>query len=157
LSVVPFAVGSAVASVIAGRLVGRHGSRVTVTGLVLVVAGFVALAVITPMVSGTSVQLWILGPLVVAGVGSGAISPTITLALEDVPTEMGGAAGGALQTGQRIGSAVGAALLAAAYRLTLGMSDSGAATAVTFVVSALLAAAALLLAARDLRARRRPG
>ncbi len=40
LAVTPFALGSAVSAVLAGRLVGRWGRRVTVTGLLLVLAGF---------------------------------------------------------------------------------------------------------------------
>ena len=44
------------------------------------------------------------------------ISPNFTLTLAEVPPRMGGAAGGALQTGQRIGSALGAALLMTVYQ-----------------------------------------
>ena len=55
-----------------------------------------------------------------AGVGGGGvISPNFTLTLAEVPPQMGGAAGGALQTGQRIGSALGAALLMTVYQASL--------------------------------------
>ena len=41
--------------------------------------------------------------LLLAGLGGGAVvAPNLTLTLADVPPRMGGAAGGALQTGQRI-------------------------------------------------------
>ena len=73
-----------------------------------------------PLTAPSHPALWLLVPLFVAGVGGGAtISPNITMTLAAVPPRMGGAAGGALQTGQRIGSAIGAAVLAAAFRLTL--------------------------------------
>jgi hypothetical protein len=42
-------------------------------------------------------------------------SPNITLSLESVAVEMAGAAGGALQTAQRIGSAIGTAALVAIF------------------------------------------
>ena len=55
--------------------------------------------------------------LLLAGLGGGAVvSPNMTLTLAEVPPRMGGAAGGALQTGQRIGSAIGAALLMTVYQ-----------------------------------------
>ena len=62
---------------------------------------------------------WVMVPtLLVAGLGGGGvISPNFTLSLAEVPPAMGGAAGGALQTGARIGSAIGAALLMTAYQL----------------------------------------
>jgi EmrB/QacA subfamily drug resistance transporter len=152
LAVMPFAVGSAATSVVAGRLVARHGRRVTVTGLALVVVGFASLAVVLPLVSPHDVALWAALPLLVAGIGSGAtISPNFTLTLAEVPPRMGGAAGGAVQTGQRIGTAVGAAVLAAAYRVTLERSGPEAATAVTFTTSAVFAVVALLIAVRELR------
>ena len=126
LTVTPFAIGSAIASVTAGRVIIRLGRRVTVVGLSLVVVGFVAIAVVVPLTSPSHPALWLLVPLFIAGVGGGAtISPNITMTLSAVPPRMGGAAGAALQTGQRIGSAIGAAVLTAAFRLSLS-SGAGA-------------------------------
>ena len=51
-------------------------------------------------------------PLLVAGIGGGwVISPNTTMTLRCVPVAMAGSAGGALQTGQRIGGAIGTAAL----------------------------------------------
>ena len=126
LTVTPFAIGSAIASITAGRVIIRLGRRVTVLGLSLVVVGFVAIAVVVPLTSPSHPALWLLVPLFIAGVGGGAtISPNITMTLSAVPPRMGGAAGAALQTGQRIGSAIGAAVLTAAFRLSLS-SGAGA-------------------------------
>ncbi len=156
LAVMPFAIGSAVTSVIAGRLVTRFGRWVTVVGLSLVVFGFLVLAVVVPVVTPHHVGLWAGVPLFVAGVGSGAtISPNFTLTLADVPQEMGGAAGGALQTGQRVGTAVGAALIAAVYRVSIDRGGAELATAVTFAASAALVAVALAVAVVELRSQRR--
>jgi hypothetical protein len=67
---------------------------------------------------------------------------------------MGGAAGGALQTGQRIGSAIGAAVLAAAFRLTLGSDRGlGASVSVAFAAALAFTAVAWVMAVRELRLR----
>jgi hypothetical protein len=52
-------------------------------------------------------------------------SPNITLTLESVPVRMAGAAGGALQTGQRIGSAIGTAALASVFYATITGTGHG--------------------------------
>jgi EmrB/QacA subfamily drug resistance transporter len=155
LTVTPFAIGSALTSVIAGRVIGRFGRRVTLLGLSLVVVGFAALAVVIPLTSPSHPALYLLLPLLVAGLGSGAtISPNITMTLASVPPRMGGAAGGALQTGQRIGSAIGAAVLAAAFRLTLSSgAELGTAVAVAFLCALAFSVVAWAMALRELRIR----
>lgn len=58
--------------------------------------------------------LVLMGPLLLAGAGSGAVAgPDLTLAVQGVPRGEGSAAAAMLQTGQRVGSAVGLALLVA--------------------------------------------
>ncbi len=155
LAVTPFAIGSAAASVLAGRVIARLGRRVTVFGLSLVVVGFAAIAAVVPLTEPSHPALWLVVPLFVAGVGSGStISPNITMTLASVPPRMGGAAGGALQTGQRIGSAVGAAVLAAAFRLTLvAGAGPGVAVSVAFVCALAFSLVALAMALRELRLR----
>ena len=152
LAVTPFALGSAVSAVVAGRLVARWGRKVTVGGLVLVLVGFGAVAVAVPL-SGSHPALALSLPLLVAGLGGGAtISPNITMTLASVPPRMGGAAGGALQTGQRIGSAVGAAVLTATFRL----AGDGALTrgvTVAFAVTLGFTLVALVMGIRELRLR----
>ncbi len=118
LLLTPFAVGSGITSPIAGRLVSRTGRLTTVVGIVVMMLGIVLVAVLTPGRDPEDLW-WALAPaLLLAGLGGGAvISPNFTLTLAEVPPAMGGAAGGALQTGQRIGSALGAALLMTVYQL----------------------------------------
>jgi MFS family permease len=156
LAITPFALGGAVASAVAGRLVDRFGRWVTVLGLTGVAVGFVAAAVVL-LVVPTQLAGWAVAlPLLVAGIGGGAvISPNVTLTLESVPVRMAGAAGGALQTGQRIGSAIGTAALAAVF---YGVVAGDARHYVAGVAAALLAAVAfvlvaLALAVVELRAR----
>ena len=145
LAVTPFALGSAVSAVLAGRLVGRWGRRVTVAGLLLVLTGFLGLML--SVGAGSSTALATALPLLVAGVGSGAvISPNVTMTLSHVPPRMGGAAGGAIQTGARVGSALGTAVLAAAFRITLDGADLATAARAAFVCATVLVLVALLLA-----------
>ena len=55
---------------------------------------------------------WLTLTLLVLGVGQGlVVSPNQTLSLADVPLEYAGAAGGILQTGERIGASIGIAVI----------------------------------------------
>jgi MFS family permease len=150
LTVTPFAVGVAVAAVIAGRLVSRFGRWLTVCGLTAVVAGLIVTALVLRHTGDTAAWATI-GPLFVAGLGGGMVtSPNMTLTLQHVPVAMAGAAGGAVQTAQRIGAAIGTATLTMIfYRALTGtghdyrvaVSDALLA-AVGFMVLALLLALA---------------
>jgi MFS family permease len=99
LSVTPFALGVAVSAVLAGRLVGRVGRWLTVTGLTTTVVGLAATALVLRHVGGDRAAWAVVGPLLLAGLGGGMVtSPNVTLTLQSVPVRMAGAAGGALQT-----------------------------------------------------------
>ncbi|MEV6831851.1 MFS transporter [Amycolatopsis sp. NPDC051102] len=155
LSVTPFALGSAVSAAVAGRLVPRFGRRLTVTGLAMVAVGLLAVAVLAELVPPSASGWAFALPLVFAGVGGGmVISPNTTLTLECVPVRMAGVAGGALQTGQRIGTAIGTAVLASVFGLVIGRGYPLALT-VALACAALLTCGALALAIAELRARRR--
>ncbi|WP_232075648.1 MFS transporter [Phytohabitans suffuscus] len=155
LAVTPFSAGSAAAAVVAGRLVDRFGRRLTVLGLVTVVVGLVSTAVILRYAPA-----WAVAPaLLIGGVGSGlVISPNVTMTLRNVPVRMAGAAGGALQTGQRVGAAVGTALLPGLYYVVLATTHRNSVAVMVAVCSAAAAVAvALLIAGAEWRAdRRRP-
>ncbi|WP_260194905.1 MFS transporter [Actinophytocola gossypii] len=123
LAVTPFALGSAVSSWRAGRLVERWGRRLTIAGLATVATGLAATGVVGLLVEPAWVPLAMVVPMLVAGVGGGAvISPNTTITLSRVPTTMSGVASGVLQTGQRMGAAVGSAALAAIFYATIGVS-----------------------------------
>ncbi|MYR06835.1 MFS transporter [Gordonia sp. SID5947] len=116
LAVTPFALGSAVSAGIGGNIVGRFGRKLVVFGLLLVVAGMVATVVAVHLVPGHNVGYAAAIPLLVTGIGSGlVISPNLTLSLDEVPVSKAGIAGGVLQTGQRIGSAAGIAMVGAVF------------------------------------------
>jgi MFS family permease len=145
LAVTPFALGVAVAAVVAGRLVSRIGRWLTVAGLVTVVVGLVATALVLRHVGGDAAAWVAVVPLLVTGLGGGMVtSPNITLTLESVPVELAGAAGGALQTAQRIGSAIGTAVLAAIFYQVLTRTGRDYPVA---VYDALLCASGVMLLA----------
>jgi EmrB/QacA subfamily drug resistance transporter len=145
LAVTPFALGVAVSAVIAGRLVTRLGRVLTVAGLIATAAGLVTTALLLRHVGGDAAAWAAAGPLLVAGLGGGMVtSPNITLSLEHVPVRMAGAAGGALQTAQRIGGAIGTAVLATIFYQVLTQSAHDYPTAAS---DALLYASGLMLLA----------
>jgi EmrB/QacA subfamily drug resistance transporter len=157
LAVTSFALGSAVSAGVAGRLVSKWGRRITVAALSTTMLGF-ALAAMTALLASThNAGLWMAFPLLLAGIGGGAvISPNVTLTLENVPGKMAGAAGGALQTGQRIGTAIGAALLVAAFRVGTNSADGSfqVGVAVALGIAVLIMGVALALAVREFRTRK---
>ena len=159
LAVTPFALGSAVSAAVAGRLVTRYGRRLTVAGLVSVAVGLAATAVVLYTAPAAWAGWMAALPLLVGGIGGGAvISPNVTLTLECVPPQMGGAAAGALQTGQRIGSAIGTAMLAAVFYGVLAHRSPNhyqLAIAAALLTGTAFVCLALLIAGVELRVRRR--
>ena len=159
LAVTPFALGSAVASALGGRVVDRFGRRLVAIGLAAVVVGLIAADVVLGTVEGSAVGWALLVPLLVAGVGSGiVISPNITLSLSQVPVSRAGSAGGVLQTGQRIGAAVGIAAVGSLLFSQLASSggDWGHATSVSLRLCVVVVVLALVVALVDLRHDARP-
>jgi EmrB/QacA subfamily drug resistance transporter len=157
LAVTPFAVGSAAAAALGGRIVNRYGRPLVAIGLVGVAVGLAATLLALHFVPGHNAGWAAALPLLVAGIGSGlVITPNQTLTLAEVPVARAGSAGAVLQTGQRIGTAVGIAAVGAVFFAQL--ADNGGswglalrtALLVTlgFVVIALAAALADVLAAR---------
>ncbi|MET7981781.1 MFS transporter [Streptomyces sp. NPDC005281] len=155
VSVLPFAAASAVGAAIGGKLVMRHGRKLVVFGLLAVVVGLLGVVVAVQLVPLQSVGWATALPMVIGGLGSGlTVSPNTTLTLTLVPVQRAGAAGGVLQTGQRIGSAAGIAVVGSVYFA----HQTGHGRSVTAIQLGLLTAVgmsvvALLLAVADLRVR----
>jgi len=116
LGVTAFAIGSALAAPLAGRFVTRVGRPLVVLACLAFAVGAVLLGVVVAHLHGTDAAVALALPLFVMGIGSGAvITPNQTLSLADVDPVTGSTAGGVLQTAQRIGSAVGQAVVGAAF------------------------------------------
>ena len=153
LASTPFAVGAAVASGLGGRVVTRMGPKLVAGGLVLVIVGLLAGWVAIGLVHSTAVGFAVAAPFLVAGLGSGlVVAPNQTLTLSEVPPRQGGAAGGVLQTGQRIGSAAGIAAVGSLFysRLAGTGGDFDVAVRDGFLLIVAFVAVALAVGIADL-------
>lgn len=131
LAVTPFALGLSGSAIVAGRLVQRLGRWLTVVGVAGAGVGLAIVALVLRRVEGTSAAWAVAGPLVFAGLGAGmVVSPNTTLTLAAVPSGIAGVAGGALQTFQRIGAAMGTAVLVTVFYQVLGRTHQDYAAAV---------------------------
>lgn len=149
LLLMPFAAGSAVAAPVAGRFVSDMGRALTVGALLVMLVGILLVVVLAP--GRDPLWPWLAPALLLTGLGAGAVvSPNITLTLAEVPPRMGGAAGGALQTGQRIGASIGAAVLVTVYQVSAPDSPDTAFRAAV-LTGAVFLVAALAMAVRALR------
>ncbi len=156
LATTPFAVGSGVAAAVSGRLVKRYGRTLVVVALTAVGAGLALTIVAVHEVPGAHVGWAVAAPLLLAGLGGGCvIAPNQTLTLAVVPPAQGGSAGGVLQTGQRIGSAVGIAAAGSVFFARLAARHGDWATAFQYglAVSLAFVVLALVVGCADLRAR----
>jgi EmrB/QacA subfamily drug resistance transporter len=160
LATTPFAVGSGVGAAVSGRLVKRHGRSLVVTALVAVALGLLLVILAVHEVPGRHVGWAVAAPLLRAGLGGGCvIAPKQTLTLAVVPPAQGGSAGGVLQTGQRIGSAVGIAVVGSVFFSRLAAARGAWATAFQYslTVSVGFVVLALAVGLTDLRVRSQTG
>jgi MFS family permease len=100
----------------------------------------------------------LIAPLLIGGIGSGlVIAPNQTLTLSEVPVAQGGTAGGLIQVGQRIGSAIGIAAVGSVFyaRLASSRGSYNHALQAGLLVAVLFLVVALVLAAGDLLLRDR--
>ncbi|MCX4472138.1 MFS transporter [Micromonospora sp. NBC_01655] len=145
LAITPFALGSAVASALGGRIVNRYGRPLVAVGLLVVVLGLGAVVVVLRGGPHGSVPVLTAAPLLIAGLGSGlVITPNQTLTLSQVPVAQAGGGAGMLQTGQRIGAAAGIAAVGAVFFSSLAGAGGNWSTA--FRNALLLAAGIIVLA-----------
>jgi EmrB/QacA subfamily drug resistance transporter len=164
LGVTAYALGSAVAAPLAGRVVTRVGRPLVLAATGTFGVGAIALAVLAGRAPAAHVALVLAPALFVMGVGSGAlITPNQALSLMEVDPVQGSTAGGVLQTAQRIGLAIGQAVIGTVFFAslgTLGASEASYDDALRAAVVAALGFVALAAAVGvvDLvRSRRRVG
>jgi MFS family permease len=112
LLVVPFALASLLTASNSDRFSTRFGRRAIIGGISGMFAGQ-ALLLLVLHLSGRNPDPWPLaGPLALAGLGNGlVIAPNQDFVLGSVPRQQAGTAGAALITAQRIGAAIGIAVI----------------------------------------------
>lgn len=115
LLVLPFALGSLLTASNSFRFSRRFGRRAVFAGICGMLAGQ-ALMLLVLRLSGSHPGFWsLVGPLLLAGLGNGlVIAPNQDFVLSAVPREQAGTAGGALITAQRLGAAIGIAVVGTA-------------------------------------------
>jgi len=127
LVALPFSIGSILGATSSDRLAQRLGRGVLVLGTGLVAVGLAAIWGVL-VVAGTGVTSWaLLVPLFAAGVGSGFfIAPNTRFIVSTVGRSEAGAASSVLGTAQRIGSAIGIAVIGSVFFGTLNFGADGA-------------------------------
>jgi len=153
---IPAALLSAYAAYWAGSRVLQLGRKLVIGGLLLALFGLgLSIAVILLHEAGYLSVWWLMASLSFVGVAQGTvISPNQTLTLAQVPLDYAGSSGAIMQTGQRIGTAVGIAVITAATFSTLAVTSWSTAMVVGFSLIGLVVLLALFVAIKDLRDRR---
>ena len=136
LLVLPFALGSLLTASNSYRFSRRIGRKAIQAGIGAMFAGQ-ALVLLVLWRSGSHPDFWALtGPLLLAGLGNGlVIAPNQDFVLASVPREQAGTAGGALITAQRLGAAIGIAVIGTAL---FGSGSGGSGGSASHVVPSLV-------------------
>ena len=151
----PSAIASGIAALWGGRKVATYGRKVVVGGLYVGLFGLAAtILVVWLHAIGAANEWWLLLSLTFVGVAQGSvISPNQALTLAEVPLEYAGSSGGIMQTGQRIGTSVGIAVITALTFTVLGFSNWSVALIAGFAAIFVVLILALVVGYADMRSR----
>ena len=143
LVAMPFAMGSIVGAAQSDTLAARFGRVVLIVGLGLVAAGITAVWLVLALTAATGYSGWqLLAPLLIAGVGSGLfIAANSDFIVATVERADAGAASGVIGTMQRVGSAIGIAVIGTVLFGSLHFDRVPDSVALAFGHSATLAMA----------------
>ena len=124
LGITAFALGFVLGSQVAGRLVTRVGRPLVLGAVSLFFAATLAIGIVVHLSGAVTAPLDVILrlaiPLFFLGTAGGSIvTPNQTLTLMDVDPRLGGAAGGVLQTAQRVGSSIGQTVLGTLFFLSV--------------------------------------
>lgn len=154
---VPAALLSALAANWAGKRVMSFGRRIVIGGLFVALGGLALSAAVVLLSGAGLISIWwlVIG-LVFIGVAQGSvITPNQTLTLNDVPLRYAGSSGAVMQTGQRIGTSVGIAMVTAAVFAAVHATSWSVAVAIGYGLIGLVVLLAIAVAFKDLNDRRR--
>ena len=167
LVIVPFSFGSLVAAANSDKVSARLGRTVLILGCTMVAVGLALVTLVVHLTAPSPDGWYLTGPLLLAGLGSGVvIAPNQDFVLAKVPRQEAGTASATLGTAQRVGSAIGIAIVGTVLFGTLRVRPGPHPVATAFSHSAqlaLLANVAMLVLAlllvlalpREIPARRR--
>lgn len=155
LIAVPASLTSAYAANWAGRRVMRYGRKLIIGGILCALLGLVLSIGVIFLHDLSHVSVWWLMPtLALIGIAQGTvISPNQTLTLQDVPLAYAGSSGAIMETGQRVGTSIGIAVITAAAFTTLAHTSWPIAVTIGFGLIGLMMILALWVAIVDLRQR----
>ena len=155
LIMMPFAVFSAFSAWRSGQLVQRIGRPLVAGGLALAIVGLSATDLVLRYVPTSHLWWAIMLTMALAGFSSGSVvSPNQILTLAKVPPAIGSVAGAVLQTGQRLGSAVGVAMTLSIFFVARSSGGVKLAAANALLVCIAMMVTALLIALVDAHRRR---
>jgi EmrB/QacA subfamily drug resistance transporter len=139
LVAVPFSFGSLSAAV-SGKLSALMGRMVLITGCAMVGTGLALTALVVHLAAPAPGGWELVGPLLLAGLGNGiVVAPNQDFVLARVPSQDAGTAGAILGTAQRVGSAVGVAVIGTVLFGSLHVHPGPDAVAVAFSHAAQVA------------------
>lgn len=154
----PSSLAAAISSQVSGRHVLRLGRALVIAGALVAVLGMLGALALIPLVEHGQTPFWIFAiPVTLIGISQGmTVSPNQTLTLQAVDSRFGGVAGGILSLGQRIGAAIGTALIPG---ILFGLVEGGQswfeAMVVCIIVIGLFLLAASLVGVADRRREQR--
>lgn len=152
---VPSAFLSAIAANWAGSRVVWYGRKMVIGGLLFALVGLLSsIAVVTLHAHGLISPWWLVLTLSLIGIAQGSvISPNQTLTLADVPLAYAGSSGAIMQTGQRIGTSIGIAVITSVVFATVSVSSWSVAVSVGFGLVSVMVLLALAVGVKDQRDR----
>lgn len=159
LITLPNALISAFAAIWSGRHALDRGRAIAAGSIFIIIIACLAAIGVAWLVVERGISFWWLAvPWGIAGLGQGALgSANQTLTLEDVPTAVGGTAGGVMSTAQRMGTAIGSAVITSVFFAAFASSGAFAALRDAYLVISAVLVVATALALGDLRSARRRG
>jgi EmrB/QacA subfamily drug resistance transporter len=140
LVIAPYSVGTLISAANSDKLSARLGRMVLVLGCSLLIVGLALVILVIHLTSPNPAGWDLVGPLLLAGLGTGmTIAPNQDFVLATVPRREAGTAAGVLSTAQRVGTAVGIAVIGTVLFGSLKFVPGPHAVAAAFTHSAQLA------------------
>ena len=145
--IAPWAVGNGIGAPFGGRAVVRWGRRVVIIGAFISAAAVIAVAAGVACVHPPGLAYVVVPAMLLGGIGTGlTIGPNLTVTLQHVDPVRAGGASAVIQTGQRLGSALGTGMAVGVLFAVLSSGyDTAGGLALTVSAGFLVACAVMAL------------